>query len=158
MGVRYNKGVPAPRGPAMTEADFRRMWNDWSIPITEMGRRLGISASAVRYRAISRGLPPRGRDRPWQRTLDRERIVQLYKAGLSMRAVGKVCGTSRGGVASVLRSEGVQRRPRAVQAPVTLNDLPRLVLAAAARKEQAALWLSEMVDGQPPGPGRRRAA
>ncbi|MCJ8138417.1 winged helix-turn-helix domain-containing protein [Falsirhodobacter halotolerans] len=48
------------RGAKVSEAEFRRMWNDPNLTMTEIGRRLGISRHAVAVRAHWRKLPPRG--------------------------------------------------------------------------------------------------
>lgn len=47
------------RGKAISEAEFRRMWQDASLSITDIGRHLGIGCNAVRSRAAVRGLGER---------------------------------------------------------------------------------------------------
>lgn len=58
------RGVPAHRGKRVSEADFRRLWQDRQLTLRQIGVILGISESAVHYRGRRRGLPPRGVSKP----------------------------------------------------------------------------------------------
>lgn len=53
-------GKPRPVGKQVSHAEFRRMWNDRSLTLAQIGAELGITATAVTFRAKTRGLPPRG--------------------------------------------------------------------------------------------------
>lgn len=151
------KGKPN-RGKTVSEAEFRRMWQDPTISQGEIARRLGISGQAALYRALCRGLSPRPRQRLWTRTVDHERVARLYVSGLSIAAIAKLTGYSRGGIQNALRVKGVQPRPVGKPAPVPTSNLAVVLMAASARETEAALRLSEMVDGfRDPGRTRRAA-
>jgi hypothetical protein len=149
----------ANRGKIVSEAEFRRLWADINISQTAIGQMLGISGPAVKFRAKSRGLPPRPRKRPWLRTIDRQRIITLYKSGLSLRAIWRMTGHATSGVKAILHEERVQMRPSGSRAPIQINTIGPAIMAARAREEQAALRLAEMVDGfHQATSGKRRAA
>ena len=145
-------GMSANRGKRISEAEFRRMWEDMSISQSEIGRRLGISANAVKMRAKTRKLPDRPKGRPFARKMDHGRFVALYRAGLSMHAIARAEGCAEHTVFMALQRAEVESRHR--NDPKTTNCLVKAVMAASARETQAALLDSEMVDGDP----RRRAA
>ena len=138
---------PRRTGKRVSEAEFRRMWADLSLSQAEIGRRLGISGEAVRFRAASRDLPPRPPQRPFARQFDHERIVRLYLAGMSADAVAKRVGCSRAVVKAAVIRAGHQMRSRNMPGRPKPDDLLREAMAASAREEQAALRLAEMVDG-----------
>lgn len=142
--------TPAKRGKTVSEAEFRRMWLDLSISQNAIGRRLGISGEAVRFRAASRSLPSRGKDRPFARRFDHGRIVRLYRAGLSMDVIGRMLGCTRSVVRHALDNAGVPRRSRHDPAALTVAEFTQASLAASARAEQEALWAADMVDGHRP--------
>ena len=142
------------RGKRVSEAEFRRLWADLTISVTEIGRRLGISCNAVRSRAEIRKLPPRPNGRPWRRTYDHAKMISLYNAGLSMPAIAEACGCSYMTVRQALHRGGAEIRDR--KDPRTTNCLAKIILAARAREEEAALINAEMVDNHQAM--RRRAA
>lgn len=137
------------RGKIVSEAAFRRMWEDLTISQVEIGRQLGISPAGVRGRAASRGLPPRDPARPWRRKLDHARIIRLYQSGLSTVSIAKMLGCDAGTVRAALVRAEVPLRPRHRNAPgaVTAEAWVAKVLAASARETEAALCLAEMKDG-----------
>lgn len=144
--------MSANRGKRISEAEFRRMWEDMSISQSEIGRRLGISGNAVKMRAKVRGLPDRPKGRPFARKMDHGRLAALYRAGLSMHAIACAEGCAEHTVFKALQRAGVESRHR--KDPMTTGCLVKAAMAASARETQAAMWDSEMVDGDP----RRRAA
>lgn len=146
--------MTAKRGKRVSEAEFRRMWGDLSISQNEIGRRLGISGEAVRFRAAARELPPRPPARPFARRHDHARIVRLYRSGLAMHVIAQQLGCTRSVVRLALDNAGVKRRGRHDPAGVTNAEFMRLAMATSARETRAAMWDAEMVDGDP----RRRAA
>lgn len=135
------------RGKTVSEAEFRRMWADTSISQAEIGRRLGISGEAVRYRAASRNLPPRSPARPFARKFDHARIVRMYRAGLAMHVIAGVLGCTTSVVRLALDNAGVKRRSRHDPAGVTAAEYMQRALAASAKETRAAMWDAEMNDG-----------
>lgn len=51
--------MQAHRGRSMSLAEFKALWLDETVALTEIAERLNISITAVRFRAESRGLPKR---------------------------------------------------------------------------------------------------
>ena len=147
-GVTHHKAAGKKRGKRVSEAEFRRLWADLTISVTEIGRRLGISCNAAKQRAAKRGLPQRTNGRPWRRTYDHGKMIRLYSAGLSMLKIAQVFGCSYMTVRQALHRSGVEVRdrhaPRRVRGGVT-----ELLMASSAREELAALRNAEMVDGDP---------
>lgn len=143
MMPRSERG--AKRGPKLSEAEFRRLWADLSVSVAEIGRRLGISGNAVKQRAKVRNLPDRPKGRPFARVHDHDRIVALYRSGLSMIAVARVMGCTLHNVLMALRRAGVPSRDR--KDPKTTGSLMCAALAIRAAEEQRALHLAGMVDG-----------
>ena len=150
--------MTANRGKRVSEAEFRRMWEDMSISQNEIGRRLGISGEAVRFRAKRRGFEPRPTSRPTSRPFSRKvneaLAVRLYLTGYSEGAVAVIMGHPRPTIQAALNRAGVVRRSRNDPTSISADKALRIAMAASARAEQAALWNAEMVDGDP----RRRAA
>ena len=136
----------ANKGKVVSEAEFRRLWEDMSISQEEIGRKLGITSQAVRYRAARRGLAPRPRARPFARTVDYSRVVRLYKAGLSQVAVATIVGCPVPSVKAALVEAGVELRGRHRRASLSLRDAMAHVFAASARETQDALRKARMVD------------
>lgn len=153
------KGKQRHTGKRVSEAEFRRMWADQTLSQAEIGRRLGISGSAVRSRAATRGLPPRPDDRHFARQFDHERIVRLYLAGFSAESVSARIGCSLSVVRHAVIRAGHKMRSRNMAGRPKVDDILRAAMAASAREEQAALRLAEMVDGvrDPNNTGRRAA-
>lgn len=147
-------GMTAKRGKRVSEAEFRRLWEDMSISQAEIGRRLGISGEAVRYRAKTRKLQPRPKGYPFARKVNEARAVRLYLTGYSEGAVAVIMGHPRPTIQAALNRAGVVRRSRNDPTSISADKALRIAMAASARAEQAALWNAEMVDGDP----RRRAA
>jgi len=145
--------MTAHRGKRVSEAEFRRLWGDMSISVTEIGRRLGISGNAVKMRAKCRELPDRPRGRPFARKHDHTRLISLYRAGLSMHAIARAEGCAEHTVFKALQRAGERSRHR--KDPMTTNSPALALLAASARETEAAMWDSDMADGDP---RRRRAA
>lgn len=140
------KGKPRKNGRIVSDAEFRRMWMDLSLSQNEIGRRLGISGEAVRFRAASRKFPPRPKSRPFARRFDHDRIVRLYQAGLAMHVIAEVQGCTASVVRHALDSAGIKRRSRHDPGGITAAEFMRRALAARASKEQAALAKADMVD------------
>lgn len=143
------KGKPRNTGRTVTLAEFRRMWEDLSISVAQIGQRLGISQQGVTQRAKSRGLPPRPK-RGAKPACDPAKLRRLYDADLSMKDIAAGLGCDRKTVHNYcvrlnLARRGSGRRPKATIADFRAVHL-REAMAASARETEAALRLSEMVD------------
>lgn len=148
--------MPAKRGKIVSEAEFRRMWADLTISQNEIGRRLGISGEAVRFRAAARNLPPRPKERRFAQVIDAERAARLYRSGLSEDAVAAVMGTKRPTVQGALNRLGVKRRGRHDKASISPDEVTLRLMAASARETLGHMACAEMLDD--PRRVMRRAA
>ncbi len=149
------KGKPRPTGKAVTVAEFRRMWMDETITATEIGRRLGISVQAVRTRARVRGLPPRKGGAGRSRKLEPVLFRKLWDANVSPTEIGRIFGCCPQTVTKRSREWGFP--PRDCHR-WNVVSVAAVMLAASARETEAALRLSEMVDGfRDPGKTRKAA-
>ena len=136
------KGKPRPTGKTVTEAAFRRMWNDPSLSVAEIGERLGICQQAVTQRAKVRGLPAR-KKRGGQPVVDEARFRKLYAAGVAMTEIARLMGFDRKTAHNtVVRLKLPRRGSGKPKQWLTLADYRaaqlREAMAASARAEQAA--------------------
>ncbi len=134
-------------GKAISEAEFRRMWMDESLSQNEIGRRLGVTGSAVRFRAKIRGLPDRASARMFARKFDHDRAVRLYRAGLALHVVAGMLGCTSSVVRHALGKAGVVIRGRHDPRAVTAAEFATMAMQASAKETAEAMRLSEMVDG-----------
>jgi hypothetical protein len=141
------------RGKCISEAEFRRLWSDLTITVAEIGERLGIGQQAVTYRAQTRRLPSRPK-RGSKLACDDGMFRRLYAAGIPHNEIAQFFGCDLKTVLNTRKRLGLQQRPHGKRCTVRMDDLLRQVLQASARETQAAMWDSEMVDGDK----RRRAA
>jgi hypothetical protein len=140
------------RGKQVSEAEFRRMWNDHSMPAQVIADRLGISVSAVGCRARCRNLPNRPGGKGSGRRLKKELFREMWDANVKPAHIAgffKVCPEN---VTKRARIWGFPDRDCHRWNSITMTTF---LLARAARVEQAALINAEMVDGDT---RRRRAA
>ena len=82
--------MSAKRGKQVTMAEFKRLWDDLSLSLGDIGERLGITEQAVSLRGRRRGFPPRG----WpveklRRSIDEALFADMWRAGVS---VSDICG------------------------------------------------------------------
>lgn len=86
--------MTAHRGRTISNAEFRRLWMDNTISTVEIGKLLGISKSAVRDRALSRGLPPRkrGLTKRANRRVTAEALRPLWDAGVNLAGLAEYFG------------------------------------------------------------------
>lgn len=135
--------MKANRGRVVSEANFRRMWDNLTIPKAEIGRRLGITGAAVTLRAEARGFPPRPTVRPWQQVHSKGEMVRLFDLGLSLTHIAEVLGCTASTVRHALKKSGRQMRPIRKPAPVPRKDAAEVMLgalmASSAPQERAAV-------------------
>ena len=153
-------------GKQVSNAEFRRMWLDPSLSQKDIGRKLGISYQAVRFRAIARGLPPARVVKPWKRSItpDREdEFRRLWLAGVRTADIQAHFGLSYAAdPARSARLMGLPPRGRAWRATCTLagylagrRDLNRDE-AAVRRLWEAGLSYADM--GRVMGASKRAMA
>ena len=140
------KGQPRNTGRAVSEAEFRRLWADTSISVEGIGRQLGISGNAVKQRAKVRGLPDRPRGRKFARVYCHDRMVKMYRAGLSMGAVAAFVGCKENTVFRALRRAVVTLRDRKDPTSISARAAAQRLMAASARETADALRRAKMVD------------
>ena len=155
-------GKPRPTGKRVSEAEFRRMWEDLSMSVAEIGERLGICQTAVSSRAATRGLPARPK-RGGKPVLDPDALRRLWLARVGISDIAEALGCDAKTVRNTRKRLGLPaRNPGRWKETVALDDYRadqlRRAMAASAREEQAALVLSEMVDGRRTGGDGRKAA
>lgn len=151
--------MAAKRGKRISEAEFRRLWDDLSITVAEIGERLGIGQTAVSSRARTRKLPPRPARNGTAPVCDPDVLTRLWLADVPILEIAAALGCDEKTVRNTRRRLGLSERgPGKRKTAVSLADFRalqlRIAMAASARETQAAMWDSEMVDGDP----RRRAA
>jgi hypothetical protein len=137
-------GSPAKRGRRVSEAEFRRLWENEATTIAEIGAYLGISRQAVRFRALRRGLPPRRAGPKISYNKKHEPVfVAMYQAGLSRDDIASVLGFSPWSVADIARRLGLQPRARTWRAKTTLAQYREQQIASqmltVAKAEVAAM-------------------
>lgn len=141
-------GMRAHRGERISDAEFRRLWDDPALTLADIGKRLGISSKAVSQRGAVRGFPRRVGGR--RRVYDAARIVALYRLGLAEHAVAALMGCSRCAVQGALNAAGVARRVKGVPSPLqpeaARDALLALAMRQAAQVTRAAMRDAEMVD------------
>lgn len=156
------QGQPRNTGKRISEAEFRRMWEDLSISATEIGRRLGITQQAVTHRAQKRGLPRRPK-RGGKPACDPRDVQRMYLAGVRLQDIAEALSCDRKTVSNYVTRLGLTKRGGGRHnVALSLDDFRALQLrdrmAETARREQAALCLAEMVDGRRTGGDGRRSA
>lgn len=97
------------RGKAMSRAELARLWSDRRLSRDEIGRRLGISAQGVQWRAKRLGLPPRP-DGPVPR-FDRDDplFVEMWVANVRPSEMGRHFGVTLGTITHNARRLGLRR-------------------------------------------------
>lgn len=133
-------------GKTISEAEFRRMWQDESLTITEIGRRLGIGCNAVRSRAAVRGLGDRPIRHPRMSTkkIDDDAMQKLWAKGVQIDEICARLGVGKASVRLAVKRLGLPARPhggvRGTRAMV-LNGLDgrlREMWEAGVRREDIA--------------------
>lgn len=151
-------GMSANRGKRISEAEFRRMWDDLTLSERQIGVMLGITQTSVSSRAMTRGFPPRPA-RGGRPVCDPDALRRLWLAHVPIPDIAAALGCNEKTVRNTRKRLGLpERGPGQWARAVALDDYRalqlRIAMAASARETQAAMWDSEMVDGD----RRRRAA
>lgn len=152
----------ARRGKRISEAEFRRLWEDRTLTVEQIGKMLDITESAVTCRAKARGLAPRGNSKKHKQSFQGKRLEALrvlYIAGVRRQDIADAFGVHEQTVGKAVARLGLTPRGKASShQSITLDEWKQLAmrdaLARSARIEQDAIILSEMADYLPGG-GRR---
>jgi hypothetical protein len=144
--------MSANRGKRVSEAEFRRMWEDHSLPAQVIADRLGITVAAVGCRARIRKLPKREGGKGSGRKLEPVLFREMWEANVKPAHIAAYFGVHVENISKRARLWGFPDRDCNRWNSITMAAF---ILRRAARLEQAALWNADMVDGDP---RRRRAA
>ena len=144
----------------ISRAAFVAMWNDPTVTTDEIAARFGMHRSSVTPYGQRLKLPPRkGGAKP---KVCREAFTALWLAKVGTAEIARSLGVSRNYTGLLARSYGLPPRRQGARDNISLEDYRQLqlreALAVSARETEAALILSEMVDGfRDPGKTRRAA-
>ena len=154
MTFSAGQNAPSARktGRHVSLAEFARMWaSDMTVP--QIAEELGISRSAVQFRAKRRGLPTRQRIVTFKPRPPRDAFARMWLAGVRLSEIADHFDLTYGLAQKLLREFDLPRRPVGGQRAANRQNLDdylqaemRLALAASARAEGAQLRLAEMVD------------
>lgn len=132
-------------------AAFRQAWLNPSLTRIKIGAMFGISSLQTWRRAKALGFPPRKMGGRPKQTPDAF-IREAWLAGVAAEEIAKRAGISPDTLYSRLPALGLPLRGQGRRAKMTLMEFDhvqlREAMAASARETQAALVLSEMVDGR----------
>lgn len=129
------------RGITVSEADFRRMWEDESLTLMAIGQRLGISAQAVVCRADARCLPKRKIFR--DRAITDPEFPAMYRAGVSTRELQELYGCAHTVIPKTARAMGLPPRNVGRWSSISIAQfreqqlLARMAEVAAAERAEA---------------------
>lgn len=135
----------------MSRARFAALWGDNSITIRAIARQLDISPQAVRFRALSRGLPARrGHPRADQQAIRDPAFADMWLAGVCTRDLVALYGTHHMTVPRTARRLGLPPRGRGWQPRMTLAEWRAArvasLMAASAAETRAAITMADMAD------------
>ncbi|NPD17571.1 hypothetical protein HOY34_20510 [Xinfangfangia sp. D13-10-4-6] len=142
---RARRGKPINRGKAVSEAEFRRLWQDPTLTLRQIGERLDIHQATVSQRAKTRGLPPRKEIMPMirhhRKITDPGLCIDMLRFGVS---VGEICAyfkIKRSSLKSFRERAGEPGRKRGIH-PSTSRTLAEFVIART--EAQMALGLATL--------------
>ena len=146
------------RGKRVPEAEFRRMWADPTLKLSDIAARLDVSWQAVTCRARTRGLPPRPGGAGLNRKIDRALFVAMWAANVSPTSMAEYFGVCRENIHLRARRWGLPARGCTRWSVITVAEFAQAQLArrmaVEAQATRAAMRLSEMVDA----PSSKRSA
>ena len=132
---------------------FEAMWNNPTVTTDQIAAACGVYRTSVTPLGYRMGLPPRKLGA--KPTVCRQTFTALWLAKVSTREIAKGMGISRNYTGVLARRFGLEKRPQGMRGTITMDDYRaiqlRIAMAASARETQAAMWDSEMVDGDPRG-------
>lgn len=153
-GQRAYKGQAAHRGKRVSTADLKRLWEDKTLSMTDIGKRLDISLQAVVARAKRRGLGPR----PLQGQRVRASVTKLaqdplfpklWAQGASREALRAYYGVGSSQITEAVRELGLPKRAQSRWNRRTLEETLVLIRTEDSRKAWAAAQLRLQQDFDP---------
>lgn len=132
------------RGKPMSEAAFRRLWMDRNVPAQDIADLLDVSIQALRFRALARGLPLRKGGGGMNRKVDPALMRAMWDFNVSPTEIARYFGVHPTTITKRSIEWGFPARNCTRWNSMSVAGF---LLAQAAREEQAALRLAEMVDG-----------
>ena len=132
------------RGKTISEAEFRRMWQDRSLSLAQIGVALGITREAVRQRGKARNMPPRGDSKTHIAAVrDDDAFRRMWIAGVSTNDLMRLHGCSRSAILKAARRLGLSGRGHAFPG-IALDEFLQIELARKLA-ESAARTQAEMI-------------
>lgn len=148
-------------GKTISLAEFRRLWAS-DMTVGQIAEYLGVTRSAVQFRAKRRGLPPKARILTYAPRPPRDVMARMWLAGVRLTDIAAHFGMTYGLAVKLVREFGLPLRPVGGQVRANMVRLEdylamelRLALQAAAQAEAPQLRLAEMVDSHS---GQKRVA
>lgn len=131
------------RGKRISEAEFRRLWNNENLTQTAIGEMLGISDDAVYQRAKCRKFPKRS----WKRKSkvgDHGLFREMWAAQVMTIEIANHFGVCGGYVARLAAKLGLSRRGRGWRSSHTAIDffqdrMAKQMVESAARAQRAII-------------------
>lgn len=110
---------------------------DRTLTQKEIGERLGISTTAVQFRAKARGLPPRGKKVPIKalELANNPLFVEMMKTNVMRTHINKYFGAKENVVNIAAKLAGVDRGPRNRWNKITVGEF--FMRRAAAKEAEA---------------------
>jgi hypothetical protein len=162
------KGKPANRGKRVSEKAFADMWNNPDLTVRQIGVALGVTPSAVGYRARARGLPSRFDAKVHASAARKIQKAQeplfraMYLANVSTVEIAQHFGIWHCSVARVAKRMGIPNRGMLHQTKsITVEQYQQnLLLASMAKTAQRekkrakaeGILMRAMPAPQPPKP------
>lgn len=138
------------RGRNVSMAEFRRLWADESLTLSQIGQQLGISQQAVTGRATTRGLVNTRPMGPRPSISDDTLFRDMWATGVVVADMARHFGVHQRSIRNHVTRLGLPKRGNYGWASISLADFLadrlRAQLDAAATETMAAMRLSEMVD------------
>lgn len=138
------------RGRHVSMAEFRRLWDDNSLTLAQIGLLLGITQQAVTGRAATRGLVNTRPMGPPPAISDDALFRDMWAAGVVVADMAQHFGVHQRSIRNHVTRLGLPKRGNYGWASISLADFLadrlRARLDLAATESMAAMRLSEMVD------------
>lgn len=108
--MTVKRGYKAKRGAQVSEAEFRRLIEDRSLTLWDIGNRLGISAEAVRGRAITRGISLRTCSKQHIKAITDPEFAELFLANVGLEELAELYGCAPSCVTRSAKRLGLTRK------------------------------------------------
>lgn len=146
------------RGKSVSQAEFKRLWEDETLTIAEIGLILNVQSTSVSLRAKKRGLPKRMGGRKYKQ-IDTARLAAMWEARVDRGEIAAFFGLSESQLHRLARRDGL--KPGYLRPLLTIAEFEAQQLVEKMRADAAAIrtqWArADMVDYEPHSSGRRAA-